>query len=145
MSIAPCGFSEYLEVGSELQARRCVALFKMYKREIEAAGGVCDWHVAPSGAAIWIYDGETCDTRQVVEFVHRVAERHGVRGKWGMSWVDLSHGIRPGQIYGGTVRLDLGQRGSEQWIDSREFLRRTADGDWLAPWTGLGDQTPPET
>ena len=137
MSIAPCGFSEHLEVGSEVIAQRCVALFKFFKREVEAAGGVCDWRVAPVGTAIWIYDGETCDTAQVVEFVHRVAERHNVGGKWGMSWVDLNHGIGPGQIRGGAVRLELGKRGSEQWIGTDDFLRKTADGEWLVPWSGV--------
>ena len=139
MSIAPCGFSEYLEIGDALTARRSVAVYKQYKREIQAAGGVCDWHAALSGTAIWIYDGQSCDTRQVVEYVHRVAERFRLTGKWGMSWVDLNHGIKAGQIFGGAVRLEMGRRGSEQWIDSRDYIRKNADGDWLYPWTGTSD------
>ncbi len=139
MSIAPCGFSEYLEVGDEQTARRAVFFHRHFKKEIEAAGGLCDWHVAASGTALWIYDGQCCNTAQVVEFVQSLAERFRLSGKWGMSWVDLNRGIKAGQIYGGAVRLELGKRGSEQWVDSRDYIRRNAAGDWVFPWTGTAD------
>ena len=139
MSVAPCGFSEYLELGDELTARKAVMVYRQYRREVQAAGGLCDWHAVASGSAVWIYDGQCCNTRQVVEYVHRVAERLRLTGKWGMSWADLNRGIKAGQIFGGAVRLELGRRGSEQWIDSRDYIRKNADGDWQFSWTGTAD------
>ncbi len=122
-------FSAVLDVGTQDNARRALAIYQEFAARLRAdeqveIGFLVSITDAPESTEIWMRSGDTGESEHVVRFVLGCARDFRLVGRWGFQWANTCSGPRPDGFGGGAVAFDLRTSNPTMWTDTYSWLSR---------------------